>query len=164
MPPRVIDVADLSDHAGEELGISGWHEITQERVDGFAHATDDHQWIHVDPARAAAGPFGRTIAHGFLTLSLLPALLDEVVRVDGCSLVVNYGLNRVRFPAPVPVASRVRLRAAIAGVEETPDGAAQTSFELVCEVEGAGKPCCVAEMIFRYYPCGDGPGKTPVRR
>jgi acyl dehydratase len=134
---------------GKDLGQSSWLEITQERVNLFADATDDHQWIHVDPERAAAGPFGGPIAHGYLTLSLGPALLWEVLEVTDAALTVNYGLNRVRFPAPLPVGSRVRADIACAAVEEV-SGGLQATLVLTFEREGGSKPVCVAEVLFRY--------------
>ena len=132
---------------GAVLGPSGWVEITQERIDAFAGATDDPQWIHVDPARAAAGPFGTTIAHGYLTLALLPALLGEVLET-GASLTINYGLNRVRFPAPVPVGSRLRGRFHVTSAVEIAGGA-QLTIAATVEREGGEKPVCVAEAVHR---------------
>jgi acyl dehydratase len=135
--------------AGADLGASDWVEITQERVNLFADATDDHQWIHVDPERAADGPFGAPIAHGYLTLSLIVPMFSELLRFEGGSMVVNYGLNKVRFPTPVPVGSRIRLAARVATVSDVPGGAEVVS-RAVIEVEGATKPACVAEVVFRY--------------
>ena len=119
---RTVTIADLPDLEGATLGPGTWHEISQDQVDRFADATGDHQWIHVDPARAAAGPFGRTIAHGYLTLAVIPALLDDLLNVDGVSQAINYGLDKVRFPAPAPVGSQVRLNAAVEQVEPVPAG------------------------------------------
>jgi acyl dehydratase len=150
-----IPIAELPSHAGEKLGVSGWQEITQAKVRLFADATGDHQWIHLDPERAKAGPFGQTIAHGFLTLSLEPALLDEVLTVSGSAATVNYGLNKVRFPAPVPVGSRVRLHVTLTQASERPDGSVEAIYGLEFEVEGGTKPCCVAESVFRYIPAAD---------
>jgi acyl dehydratase len=135
---------------GQELGPTDWAEISQERIDAFAAATGDPQWIHVDPERAAAGPFGTTIAHGHLTLSLLPAFLHGVLDLRSeYRLTVNYGLNRVRFPAPVPVDSRVRARFRVLSVDDVPDGA-QMVVEATVEREGgAAKPVCVAEAVYR---------------
>jgi acyl dehydratase len=130
-------------------GTSSWFEIAQERIDAFAAATEDWQSIHVDPELAAQGPFGTTVAHGFLTLSLLVPLWSEVVSVEGYRVVVNYGLNRVRFPAPVPSGSRVRAAFRIAAVEEVAGGD-QVTVEATVEREGGDKPVCVAEMIMRY--------------
>ena len=140
----------LADLVGTELGVSEWHTITQEQVHKFADATGDHQWIHVDVERAKAGPFGGPIAHGYLTLSLGPMLLDEVVHLDGVRMGVNYGLNKLRFTSPVPVGSRVRLRVGLTGLEQI-DGGAQYAMALTFEVEGKEKPACVAEAIFRAY-------------
>ena len=135
----------LDDLVGVELGPTSWFEVTQERIDAFAAATDDSQWIHTDPERAAAGPFGSTIAHGFLTLSLCVPMLYEVLpATDG--MVVNYGANKVRFPAPVPAGSRIRGRFKVAGVEDVPLGARVTIVGTV-ECEGADKPVCVAELV-----------------
>jgi acyl dehydratase len=142
-------VGDLRALAGAELGPSEWLEVTQERIDRFAAATDDPQWIHTDPQRAAAGPFGGTIAHGFLTLSLCVPLLGELLRVDGYRLGLNYGVNRVRFPAPVPVASRIRARFRVDSVEEVAGGD-QALVTATVEREGAEKPVCVAELIVRF--------------
>ena len=147
----IIDGIDgLKANVGEHLGYSGWVEITQDQVNRFADATGDHQWIHVDVERAKAGPFGAPIAHGYLTLSLGPALLPEIVQVQGISMGVNYGANKVRFPSPVPVGSKLRLGATLLGVEDV-SGGAQGTIEMTFEVEGAAKPSCVAEVLFRYY-------------
>jgi acyl dehydratase len=134
---------------GASLGPTAWHEVTQERIDAFAEATGDHQWIHVDPVRAAAGPFGSTIAHGYLTLSLCATLLGEVLHIEGYALTVNYGVNRVRFPAPVPVGSRVRARFAVSSVEAV-SGGEQAVIEATMEREGSEKPVCVAELVLRF--------------
>jgi len=139
----------VRDGVGRDLGTSSWLEITQERVNQFAEATGDHQWIHVDPERAAAGPFGGPIAHGYLTLSLSNALLPEIVEVRGVSLGVNYGANKVRFPAPVPVGSRIRAQVTLASVEDVPGGV-QTTMVITMEIEGGTKPACVIESISRY--------------
>jgi acyl dehydratase len=135
---------------GAEFGPSSWVEVPQERIQAFAEATGDRQWIHVDPERAAGGPFGTTIAHGYLTLALLPSISYEVVpRQDG-GMAVNYGLNRVRFPAPVPSGSRVRGRFRVDSVDEF-DGGFQATMTATVEREGGDKPVCVAEVVFRYY-------------
>ena len=134
---------------GDTYGPSSWIDVTQEKIDGFAEATGDHQWIHVDPERAKEGPFGTTIAHGYLTLSLLPVASYEVVPRQG-GMGINYGLNRVRFPAPVPVGSRVRATFEVLGVEEHEWGG-QATMQATVEREGGDKPVCVAEIIFRYY-------------
>jgi len=134
---------------GLELGPSGWVEITQERIDGFAGSTGDNQWIHVDPTRAAAGPFKTTIAHGFLTLSLLPELWFELAGDAGYRLAVNYGVDRVRFPAPVPSGSRVRARFKVGEISEV-NGGEQAVIEATVEREGGEKPVCVAQLVFRF--------------
>ena len=147
----IIDGIDgLKARVGDHLGYSDWVEITQDQVNRFADATGDHQWIHVDVERAKAGPFGGPIAHGYLTLALGPALLPEIVQVQGISMGVNYGANKLRFPAPVPVGSKLRLGAKLLGVEDVAGGA-QGTVEMTFEVEGAPKPSCVAEVLFRYY-------------
>lgn len=146
----VVHIGALAGRVGGHLGHSGWRQITQEQVNGFADATGDHQWIHVDEERARNGPFGRTIAHGYLTLSLVPTLLWEVLDVDGASAVINYGVNRVRFPTPVPVGARVRLGVELLGVEEV-EGGVQATLLGTVEVEGSEKPGCVAEILLRYY-------------
>jgi acyl dehydratase len=147
----IIDGIDgLKAKVGEHLGYSDYVEITQEQVNLFADATGDHQWIHVDVERAKAGPFGAPIAHGYLTLSLGPALLPQVVQVNGIAMGVNYGANKVRFPSPVPVGAKVRLGAKLLSVEDV-TGGAQGTVEMTFEVKGAAKPSCVAEVIFRYY-------------
>ncbi|UDM34434.1 MaoC family dehydratase [Mycobacterium ulcerans] len=143
-------VADLAAAAGETIGQSDWVTITQEDVNLFADATGDHQWIHVDPGRAAKGPFGTTIAHGFMTLSLLPRLQHEMYTVKGIKLAINYGLNKVRFPAPVPVGSRVRAQSSLVGVEDVGNGAVQATVATTVEVEASGKSACVAESVVRY--------------
>jgi len=135
---------------GLELGPSSWLEVTQDRIDGFADATDDHQWIHVDPGRAAEGPFGTTIAHGYLTLSLLVPFSYELLAVEGVSMGINYGLNRVRFPAPVPVGSRLRARFRLEDVAEV-EGGVQVTAAATVEREGQEKPVCAAELVFRFY-------------
>jgi acyl dehydratase len=142
---------DLTPLVGRHLGHSAYHQITQERVDLFAEATGDHQWIHVDPERAKAGPFGGTIAHGYLTLSVGPVLLHDIVTWHNVRMGVNYGLNKVRFPSPVPVGSSIRLGAVLAGAEPLGDGGVQVALDLTFEVEGSSKPACVAELLLRYY-------------
>ena len=144
--------ADLAAAQGQSIGQSDWVTITQEDVNLFADATGDHQWIHVDPARAANGPFGTTIAHGFMTLALLPRLQHQIYTVNGIKLAVNYGLNRVRFPAPVPVGSRVRAQSSLIGVEDLGNGAVQATIATTVEIDGSAKPACVAESIVRYIP------------
>jgi acyl dehydratase len=142
---------ELKAQAGADLGRTGWLEITQERVNTFADATGDHQWIHVDPERAAAGPFGAPIAHGYLTLSMVIPLFGELLEVRGISMGINYGLNKVRFPTPVPVGARIRLAAALGAVEDAGVNAVQVVADFTIEVEGAAKPACVAQAIYRYY-------------
>jgi acyl dehydratase len=148
---KTIDVKDLEAHAGEHLGSSDWHEITQDQVNLFADATGDHQWIHVDPERAKSGPFGGTIAHGYLTMSLVPSLLQEVWKVDGMKMGLNYGINKLRFPAPVPVGSKVRADVNLAAVDDVGGGGLQTTLSVTIEIEGQDKPGCVAEVVYRYY-------------
>ena len=143
-------IDELKTYAGKHLGYSDYVEITQEQVNLFADATGDHQWIHVDPERAKAGPFGGPIAHGYLTLSLAPALLPEILQVSGISMGVNYGCNKVRFPSPVPVGAKVRAGAELVSVEDV-TGGAQVTMSVTFEVEGAPKPSCVAEVVYRYY-------------
>ncbi|WP_354638519.1 MaoC family dehydratase [Kitasatospora camelliae] len=142
--------ADLVAAVGTEIGHSDWLTVDQQRIDRFAESTGDHQWIHTDPARAADGPFGATIAHGYLTLSLLPVLSERVYRVEGVRMAVNYGLNKVRFVHPVRVGSRVRARVAVAAAEEVPGGWQITS-RVTVEIDGADKPACVAEAVARLY-------------
>jgi acyl dehydratase len=137
--------------AGRDLGVTEWVEITQDRVNAFADATGDHQWIHVDPERAAAGPFGGTIAHGYLTLALLIPLYEQLLSVSGVGMSINYGLGRVRFPAPVPVGGRIRLAAKIVEAEMVTGPAVQVQVEFTVELHGADKPACIAQAIYRYY-------------
>ncbi|MFE0190377.1 MaoC family dehydratase [Streptomyces sp. NPDC059008] len=149
--PRVFGSLDeLRAAVGEELGTSDWLEIDQKRIDLFADATGDHQWIHVDQERAATGPFGATIAHGYLTLSLLPAFVPQLMRVDNVKMGINYGTNKVRFPATVPVGSRLRATARIADVAEV-KGGVQLTTVVTIEREGGDKPVCVAESVSRFY-------------
>ena len=149
----MTDFADLDAlraAVGTEIGVSDWMTIEQDRIDTFADATDDHQWIHVDLERAARGPFGTTIAHGFLTLSLVAALAGQVYRVDGVRMAVNYGLNKVRFPAPLRSGSRVRAGVELLEVKEI-QGGVQVQARVAVEAEGAPKPCCVAETVSQLY-------------
>src|SRR3954471_24445212 len=150
MAQTVLDgVGAVTEAVGTHLGYSDWLEVTQERVNQFADATGDHQWIHVDPEKAKDGPFGTTIAHGYLTLSLSNLFLPQIVEVRGFDLGVNYGVNKVRFPAPVPVGSKIR-----AGVEllsaESVTGGVQTGTRITIEVEGGSKPACIIESVSRY--------------
>ena len=147
---KVYDgIAGFANAQGDVLGTSDWLVIEQDRIDRFAEATGDHQWIHVDPERAKDGPFGATIAHGFLTLSLLPPLLNSLYRVDNVAMAVNYGLDKVRFMAPVRVGSRIRATAKVLTVTRL-DGAAQAVFETAVEIEGSDKPAAVVQSIVRY--------------
>ena len=137
-------------NVGDVFGPSSWIDIPQERIDAFADATNDHQWIHVDPERAKDGPFGGTIGHGYLTLSLLPSASYEVVPRQGGSMSINYGLNKVRFPAPVPSGSRVRGTFQVVELDEQ-DWGHQATMQATVERDGGDKPVCVAELVFRYY-------------
>ena len=150
MTTKIDGVAGLKAKVGEHLGYSDWVEITQDRVNMFAEATGDHQWIHVDVERAKEGPFGGTIAHGYLTLSLLPMLLGQTVKVSGFSMGINYGLNKLRFPSLVPVGSKLRVGAKLATLEDV-TGGVQLTYECTFEVEGNEKPAAVAEVLTRYY-------------
>ncbi|HEX3519465.1 MAG TPA: MaoC family dehydratase [Solirubrobacteraceae bacterium] len=141
---------DVKAYAGRELGVSDWQDVTQEKIDKFAEVTGDDQWIHVDPERAKDSPFGGTIAHGYYTLSLAPRFSYDMFKFEGFAFGVNYGLNRVRFPAPMPVGGRVRMRAKLLSVEDIPGGA-QIATELTFEREGGEKPVCVAEALSRVY-------------
>jgi acyl dehydratase len=152
MSTVVNGLDEITALAGADLGRTGWMEVTQERVNMFADATGDHQWIHVDAARAAAGPFGGTIAHGYLTLSMVIPLFAELLEVTGISMGINYGLNKVRFPAPVPVGAKIRLAAVVAAAEPVGDGqAVQLTADLTVEVDGGARPACAAQGIYRYY-------------
>jgi acyl dehydratase len=149
----ITGLDELRRAAGDTLGVSGWHEVTQDAIDAFADVTGDHQWIHVDRERARETPFGGTIAPGYYTLSLAPMLTDQVLRLEGFAFAVNYGLNKVRFPAPLPVGSKVRMSAKLVGLEDV-QGGAQMTLELTFECEVADKPVCVAETIARVYTAG----------
>jgi acyl dehydratase len=149
---RTLTLAELRTAAGEHLGYSDWRVVEQARVDAFAEVTGDRQWIHVDQRRAAAGPFGTTIAHGYLVLSLLPSFAAEIFRVDGVRLAVNYGLNRVRFPAPVPTGSALRAGLRVLAVRELAGGALHVVNEVTVELRDGPKPCCVAETVSRLHP------------
>ena len=144
--------SELAAAVGAHLGFSDWLEITQERIDQFAEATGDHQWIHTDPERAKDGPFGTTIAHGYLTQSLVNYFLPQIVDVQGIQMGVNYGADRLRFPAPVPVGSRLRGGAELISVEEVKGGAIQAVTRVTIEIEGGERPGCVIDTISRYYP------------
>ncbi len=151
MPTVFESPRDLAKAVGQQLAHSDWLEITQERIDRFAEATGDHQWIHVDPERARQGPFGATIAHGYLTQSLVNLFLPQIVEVRGISMGVNYGADRLRFPAPVPVGSRIRGSAELLEVEEI-KGTVQAKIRVTVEIEGSDRPACVIDTISRYYP------------
>jgi len=142
--------AAIASHVGAELGPTEWITVDQERIDQFADATGDHQWIHVDPERAKDGPFGATIAHGYLTLSLVNLFLPELVVVDGASMGVNVGLGKVRFPAPVPSGSRIRGRGEVVSAEQIGEGV-QVVVRVTVEIEGGDKPACVADTLGRFY-------------
>ena len=142
---------DLKPVLGQDLGVSDWIQVTQEQINLFAEATGDHEWIHVDPVRAKEGPYGSTIAHGFLTLSLLPKMYASLIRIEKTRMGLNYGLNKVRFPAPVPVNSRLRCRIKLLACEEVAGDGVQLTWEMSVEREGETKPVCVAEFLLRRY-------------
>lgn len=144
-------ITELNAAVGTHLGFSDWWLVDQARIDAFAHATGDRQWIHVDPERAARGPFGGTIAHGYLTLSLLPALVWEIFRVDGLAMEINYGLDKVRFPTPVPVGSKIRAGVELLAVDPKADGF-QSHMRITMELEGSTKPACIAESLGYLVP------------
>ncbi|WP_329215833.1 MaoC family dehydratase [Streptomyces sp. NBC_01485] len=149
--PRIFTSADdLKAAVGEQLGYTDWLQVDQKQIDVFAEATGDHQWIHVDPEKAATGPFGTTIAHGYLTLSLLPRFGPQLIKVEGAKMGVNYGTNKVRFPDIVPVGSRLRATATITGVDDV-KGGVQVTVAFTVERENGHKPVCVAESVSRYY-------------
>jgi acyl dehydratase len=150
MTTHVQNIDDLAALVGTHLGYSNYLLVTQENVNLFAEATGDRQWIHTDPERAKDGPFGGTIAHGYMTLSLIPVLLGGVIKVDGVAMGVNYGTNRVRFTSPVPVGSEIRAGATLASVEAV-SGGVQVALDVVVEVKDAPKPSCVAQVVYRYY-------------
>jgi acyl dehydratase len=150
MTTHVKSIEELTSLVGTHLGYGEYQTVTQEQVNLFADATGDHQWIHVDPERAKAGPFGGPIAHGYLTLSMIPTLLGGVMKVDGVAMGVNYGTNKVRFTSPVPVGSEIRCGATLASVDEVAGGV-QVALDVVVEVKDAPKPSCVAQVVFRYY-------------
>jgi acyl dehydratase len=145
--PKLYDgITSFEAHVGEHLGHSDWRQVTQREIDLFAEATGDHQWIHVDPKRAAEGPYGKTIAHGYLTLSLVPLLVQQIYRVTGLTMQVNYGVDKLRFPAPVPVDSRIRAGAELIKVERNDKGGRAT-VRVTVEVEGSDRPACVVDTI-----------------
>ena len=149
----ITGIDELKAKVGEELGVSDWHEVTQDDINAFADATGDHQWIHVDAERAAQTPFGGTIAHGLYTLSLGPLMTYEAYSLEGFAFGLNYGYDRVRFPAPLPVDSKVRMRATLTSVDEVPGGI-QMKVTQTFEIEGGEKPVCVAEQLVRLYAGG----------
>jgi acyl dehydratase len=150
MTTTISSIDELKKAVGSDLGYSEWITVDQERINRFAEATGDHQWIHVDPERAAAGPFKTTIGHGYLTLSLLPVISGQILSVEGVRMGVNYGVNKVRFPAPVPVDSRIRGHMVLVSVEDVPGGV-QVTAQTTMEREGGDKPVCVVESVARYY-------------
>jgi acyl dehydratase len=151
MPTTAKGLDGLLALAGRDLGRTEWLEITQDRVNTFADATGDHQWIHTDPERAKEGPFGGPIAHGYLTLSLIIPLFGDLLEIEGTSMSVNYGLEKVRFPSPVPVGSRIRLHGTVDSVEEVKGNGVQMVLTFTVEVEGSTKPACVAQAVYRHY-------------
>jgi len=151
MATRFENPADLLDAVGKHLGFSDWEAVDQQRIDQFANATGDHQWIHVDPDKAADGPFGKTIAHGYLTLSMANLFLPQVMQVDNTSMGVNYGCEKVRFPSPVPVGSRIRGGGEVMSAEEV-KGGIQVVVRMTIEIEGADRPACVVDTISRFFP------------
>jgi acyl dehydratase len=161
LPVRTVALSELPALAGQTLGASDWVPVTQEMIDQFAEATGDNQWIHVDPERAARGPFGTTIAHGYLTLSLIPMLVRQVLTIEGVGMGVNYGLNRCRFPAPVPSGCRVRGDVALQSVDQLDGGTVQLVLHVTITAENADKASCVAEILSRYYPHIEGNRTSP---
>ena len=149
----ITGLDELKQAAGENLGTSDWHEVTQGAIDAFADVTGDHQWIHVDTEPAKDTPFGGTIAHGYYTLSLAPMFMDRIFKLEGFAFAMNYGLDRVRFPAPLLVGRKVRMHATLSGLDDIPGGA-QMTVTVTFEVEGGDKPVCVAETIARVYTAG----------
>ncbi|WP_182906844.1 MaoC family dehydratase [Microbispora sp. H13382] len=150
MTTTVNGLDEIRALAGKDLGRSGWLEIAQERVNTFADATGDHQWIHVEPVRAEGGPFGGTIAHGYLTLALVIPMFNELLEIGGVTMSINYGLEKVRFPSPVRVGARIRLGAVVVSVEDVPGGV-QMLLDFTVEIDGAAKPACVARAVYRHY-------------
>jgi len=149
MTTHLAQPTDLLELAGQTVGTTEWYDITQDQVNRFADATGDHQWIHTDPERAAAGPFGGTIAHGYLTLSLAPQILEEVLTVDNVTAALNYGLNKVRFPAPVPVGSKLRATVTVTSALQKPAGI-EVVFGMTYEVDGGSRPACIADVVVLY--------------
>jgi acyl dehydratase len=151
MTKTVHGLDEIKALAGTDLGHSGWLEIAQDRIDAFADATGDHQWIHVDPVRAKDGPFGGPIAHGYLTLSLVIPLFTELLDVQGVKMSINYGLEKVRFPSPVKAGSKIRLAAVVVSVEEVAGDGVQMMLDFTVEIDGSAKPACVARTVYRHY-------------
>lgn len=150
---RVSEISDLKEHVGDDLGTSRWVVLDQDRIDAFARATGDDQWIHVDVERAKSeSPFGGTVAHGYLTMSVAPALVNELIDVENCTRIVNYGIDKLRLKEPVPAGSRLRVGAKITGVRELRGGGARVTFAIRWEVEGARRHACSAEVVYLYYP------------
>jgi acyl dehydratase len=146
-----MNLAELRGFSGREIGVTEWLEITQDRINQFADATDDHQWIHIDPERAQReSPYGATIAHGFLTLSMLPRFLKDALQLGDLRMAINYGLNRVRFPSAVRAGSRIRARIVLQSIRDVAD-ATEATYSITIECDGSEKPCCVAELLARYY-------------
>ncbi|MFD9542649.1 MULTISPECIES: MaoC family dehydratase [unclassified Streptomyces] len=152
MPLTVHGIPEILALGGRDLGHSAWKEVTQELIDTYAYVSGDHQWIHTDVERAAAGPYGRTIAHGYMVLSWGIPMFGELLQVSGVGRALNYGVNRVRYPAPVPVGSRVRLHASVTEVKEVPRGGVQMTRAFTFELEGSQKPACAAESLTHFYP------------
>ncbi|MFD4690418.1 MaoC family dehydratase [Streptomyces sp. NBC_00683] len=152
MPLTVHGIQEILALGGRDLGHSAWKEVTQELIDTYAYVSGDHQWIHTDTERAAAGPYGRTIAHGYMVLSWGIPMFGELLQVSGVGRALNYGVNRVRYPAPVPVGSRVRLHASVTEVKEVPRGGVQMTRAFTFELEGSQKPACAAESLTHFYP------------
>ena len=150
-PLTINGIDELKAHAGDDLGVSSWHDVTQAAVDAFAELTGDRQWIHIDPVRARETPFGGTIAHGYYTLSLAPRFLEELLLVEGVGALLNYGLNKLRFPAALPVGDRVRMHLRLGAVDDVPGGVMVTS-DLTFEREGGDKPVCVAQALMLALP------------
>lgn len=151
MTTSVTGLEELRALAGRDLGASDWLEITQDRINTFADATDDYQWIHVDPERAKSGPFGAPIAHGYLTLSLVIPMFVELLDIQGMKMSVNYGLEKVRFPSPVSVGSKIRLNAVVHSVEDVAGNSVQMVLDFTVELEASAKPACVAQVLYRHY-------------
>lgn len=153
LPVVIPDIPSLANYVGKPLGSSDWVTVSQEQIQHFANATGDHQWIHVDVERAQnESPFGGTIAHGYLTMSLTPTLLPQIVRVRNSSRTINYGIDKMRLPVPVPAGSRVRLAAEIKHVRKVSGGAARVTFAVKLHLEGTARPCCTADAIYVYFP------------